>query len=97
MWPKGFNIYPQEIENILLSHPQVFKAAVIGKEEAVSGQIPVAFVAVKNEEDGLVKNLRKLCEDNLAKYKIPRKFVCLQDLPLSTTGKIDKKRLQTYY
>ncbi len=93
---KGFNIYPQEIENVLMLHPAVFKAAVIGRHEVASGQIPVAYVAVKessgNKRD-VEKNLRVLCSNNLAAYKVPRKFVCVDDLPMSATGKVDKKQL----
>lgn len=91
---KGFNIYPQEIENILLAHPMVLRAAVIGKEDSASGQIPVAFVALKFPVEGIEKGLQELCANNLAQYKIPRKFICMDDLPMSSTGKIDKKQLK---
>lgn len=91
---KGFNIYPQEIENILLAHPMVLRAAVIGKEDSASGQIPVAFVALKSPVVGVEKSLHELCANNLAQYKIPRKFICMDDLPMSSTGKIDKKQLK---
>jgi long-chain acyl-CoA synthetase len=90
---KGFNIYPQEVENILMTHPAVFKAAVIGRPESVVGQVPIAFVAARGEKELIEKSLRALCSDNLASYKIPRKFICLDDLPMSPTGKIDKKQL----
>ncbi len=90
---KGFNIYPAEVENVLMKHPAVFKAAVIGKDEPMSGQVPVAFVAVRSRGDDLEATLRTLCAHNLASYKIPRKFVCLDDLPMSATGKVDKKQL----
>ncbi len=91
---KGFNIYPAEIENILLTHPAVYKVAVIGQEEASSGQVPVAYIALRKREDSIEKELRSLCCQNLATYKIPRKFVCLDDLPMNATGKVDKKQLQ---
>ena len=58
---KGFNIYPQEIENVLMMHPAVSKAAVIGIEEVASGQFPVAYVAVKSKESGIEEGLRVLC------------------------------------
>ena len=93
---KGFNIYPQEIENVLMKHPAVFKVAVLGKEEQSSGQIPVAFVALKNKDKSVEKNLRILCSNNLAAYKIPRTFICLEDLPMNATGKIDKKQLNQH-
>ena len=92
---KGLNIYPQEVENVLMSHPQVFKAAVIGREESVAGQVPIAFVAVKDKDSlrDIESKLRALCASSLALYKIPRKFICVDDLPMSSTGKVDKKQL----
>lgn len=91
---KGFNIYPQEVENVLLKHPHVFKAAVVGKAEEMSGEIPVAYVAIRNQEGKSVEEgLRKLCNEHLAAYKVPRQIICLEDLPMNATGKIDKKRL----
>ena len=92
---KGFNIYPAEIENVLMMHPTVFKAAVVGQEEDMAGQVPVAFVAVRNREPNIEQLLRKHCAHNLAAYKVPRKIVCLDDLPMNATGKIDKKQLLT--
>jgi long-chain acyl-CoA synthetase len=91
---KGFNIYPAEIENVLLRHPAVFKAAVIGQEDSDSGQIPVAFVAIKSQNNSIETSLRSLCSSNLAAYKVPRKFVCVEDLPMNSTGKVDKKQLR---
>ncbi|KKQ11538.1 MAG: Long-chain-fatty-acid-CoA ligase [candidate division TM6 bacterium GW2011_GWF2_36_6] len=91
---KGFNIYPAEIENVLLRHPDVFKAAVVGQEDSDSGQIPVAFVAIKSKNNGIEASLRSLCTNNLAAYKVPRKFVCVEDLPMNSTGKVDKKQLR---
>lgn len=92
---KGFNIYPQEVENVLLTHAAVFKAAVVGRDEEVSGQIPVAYVAVKERGAHIEKSLRELCANNLASYKVPRKFICVEDLPMNTTGKVDKKQLDS--
>lgn len=91
---KGFNIYPAEIENILLRHPAVIKAAVIGKDDVATGQIPVAFVAVKSIGATIESDLRGLCSSNLAAYKVPRKIICMEDLPMNSTGKVDKKQLQ---
>lgn len=91
---KGFNIYPQEVENVLMLHPAVTKVAVVGRTEAVVGEVPVAFVATKEDKLEIEKSLKKLCVDNLASYKIPRKIICLDELPMSPSGKVDKKRLQ---
>jgi len=90
---KGFNIYPAEIENTLMSHPAIFKAAVIGKHDDASGQIPVAYVAARKLDPNLEKELLAYCSNHLAGYKIPRKIICLEDLPMNATGKTDKKQL----
>jgi long-chain acyl-CoA synthetase len=90
---KGFNIYPQEIENVLLSHAAVFKAAIVGKEDASAGQVPIAFISLKTQDENIEAKLREYCKNNLASYKIPRKFIYLDDLPMTATGKIDKTKL----
>lgn len=94
---KGLNIYPQEIENVLLSHPVIFQAAVIGRDDTTAGQVPIAFISLKDEKtktDDIDRMLRDFCSNHLAGYKIPRKFVYLDSLPMNQTGKVDKKRLQ---
>lgn len=95
---KGIKIYPQEIENILLYHPKVMQAGVIGVIED-SEEIPVAFVASKSDMPNnlLIKELIDLCKRNLANYKIPKKFIVYDELPLTSTGKVDKKRLRAEY
>lgn len=95
---KGFKIYPQEIENVLISHPQVIRAAVIGVADEASGQVPVAYVQIKEDNPGIEHELKKLCESMLAAYKVPRSFICsTQGLPTTATGKIDKKALQRHH
>ena len=66
---------------------------MIGKEDVDSGQIPVAFVAVKSGDNTIESTLRGLCSSNLAAYKVPRKIICMEDLPMNSTGKVDKKQL----
>lgn len=94
---KGFNIYPPEIENVLMSHPGVFKAAVIGREDELTGEIPIAFVAVRENFPHCEKELKELCKANLAAYKIPRHIICLPDLPMTALGKVDKKKIKKEY
>ncbi|MDQ5890658.1 MAG: long-chain acyl-CoA synthetase [Candidatus Dependentiae bacterium] len=91
---KGFNIYPQEVENVLLRHPAVFKAAVIAKDEE-GGQVPIAYVAVREGARVAPADIDAFCRENLAAYKVPRVVTCLNDLPMTATGKIDKVRLRS--
>ena len=91
---KGLKIYPQEVENILLTHSAVLQAGVIGVKEN-DEEIPVAFVASKERNtEKLIKELKSLCERHLAPYKIPRQFYVRKELPVTTTGKVDKKVLR---
>ena len=91
---KGVNIYPQEIENVILLYPNAIRAAVIGVRDG-DEEVPVAFVQLRSAEEGVERNLKKLCMQHLATYKIPRKFYCdTKDLPATATGKVDKKVLR---
>lgn len=91
---KGFNIYPQEIENVLLSHPDVMRAAVVGKPDA-AGEVPIAILQVRAENHKLIPELKKRCREQLAQYKMPKEFITVRkDPPLTATGKINKKLLK---
>jgi len=91
---KGFNIYPQEIENVILLHANVIRAAVVGVQDG-DGEVPVAFVQLRAADANSEKSLRTLCAQHLASYKIPRQFYCdTIELPATATGKIDKKVLR---
>ncbi len=94
---KGFNIYPQEIENIILSHPPILQAGVIGIKNSEDDEIPVAFIGTKEPEENheeLIATLSDLCKRNLAAYKVPRQFYIRKELAMTTTGKVDKKVLR---
>jgi len=92
---KGFNIYPQEVENILVSHPNVLRAAVVGKADEQVGEVVVAFVQLRQDQENIEKELCDLCAQHLAAYKIPRTFICCtEELKTTATGKVDKKVLR---
>ena len=92
---KGINIYPQEIENIIMSHSLVIRVAVVGRVDEATGEVPIAFVQLRSTHQGIEKELKELCAKNLAGYKVPREFlVTVDNLPLTATGKVDKKVLK---
>lgn len=92
---KGIKIYPQEIENVIMTDPRVIRVGVIGQEDEAVGQVPVAFVQIRHEQAGIEQALRDLCAKSLAPYKVPRHFFCTtKDLPTTATGKVDKKKLR---
>ncbi len=92
---KGFNIYPQEIENVITSHENVVRVGVIGLKHDEFGEVPIAYVQIRTESSTIVNDLKELCTKRLASYKVPRLFVCnIEELPLTATGKVDKKVLR---
>ncbi len=92
---KGIKIYPQEIENVIMSHPNVIRVGVIGVKDETNSEIPVAYVQLRQAENGMEQTLKTLCNQQLASYKVPRSFICsTEELPVTTTGKVDKKQLR---
>ena len=91
----GENVYPAEIEQILLADPRVADAVAVRRADAEWGEVPVAFVAVKDDSLA-VDDLMAACRKGLAGYKRPKeiRFVALEDLPRSTTGKIQRHEIE---
>ncbi|WP_188207081.1 fatty acid--CoA ligase family protein [Alkalibacillus aidingensis] len=89
----GYNVYPREVEEVLYSHESITEVAVIGVPDANLGEAVVAFVV--SNDDFLTENeLLKVCQDKLAKYKIPNEINFLDELPKNTTGKILRRSLR---
>ncbi len=91
----GENVYPAEIERVLLADPRVADAVIVRRPDARWGEVPVAFVARKDRsltEDDLLRR----CREELAGYKQPKAlhFVRVEDLPRSTTGKIQRHEIE---
>jgi fatty-acyl-CoA synthase len=87
----GENVYPAEIESIVLAHPSVTEAAVVGVPHETWGEVGRAFIVVADDYDE--EEFRAFLAERLARYKLPRSIVILEALPLTAIGKIDKKRL----
>ncbi|MCH6265865.1 o-succinylbenzoate--CoA ligase [Neobacillus citreus] len=89
----GENIYPAEIESVLLSHPDVADVGVIGVDDAKWGQVPIAFI-VKRESAALPqKELQQFCQTRLAKYKVPKQFYFTEQLPRNAAKKLLRRNL----
>lgn len=84
----GFTLSPHEIEQVLLAHPAVEHVCVIGIDDANAGKIPVACFVLKKPLANCVSVLRKHCLEYLAEYKVPRRFLCFDSLPITQTGKV---------
>jgi acyl-CoA synthetase (AMP-forming)/AMP-acid ligase II len=90
----GSNIYPREIEEVLLRHPALAEVSVVGREEPDLGEEPVAFVVVKPGMTITTDEMDTLCLDNMARFKRPREYFFSDDLPKNNYGKILKTELR---
>ncbi|MGV3463863.1 MAG: AMP-binding enzyme, partial [Heyndrickxia sp.] len=89
--------YPLEIEHWLCEHADVDEASVVGIEDEKWGERVTAFIVLKTDRIEMEEELKIHCSYKLAKYKIPKQFVFLKELPKTHVGKIDKKRLKEQY
>jgi long-chain acyl-CoA synthetase len=88
----GYNIYPREIEEVLHGYPGINEVAVIGVSDVIKGEVPKAFVTLKQGFEVTEEKLLDYCKKNLAPYKIPQ-IAFIDELPKNATGKIMKKEL----
>jgi acyl-CoA synthetase (AMP-forming)/AMP-acid ligase II len=93
----GENVYPAEIERVLLRDPRVAEAVVVRRKDAKWGEVPVAFVA-RSDESLSAEALAEACRGELAGYKQPReiRFVPFADFPRSTTGKVQRHEVEKW-
>ncbi|PMC36926.1 o-succinylbenzoate--CoA ligase [Bacillus sp. UMB0899] len=91
----GENIYPAEIENVLLSHHAVVDAGVIGIEDKKWGQVPYAFIVsnMKVNHDQLIE----YCHERLARYKVPKGITVLEELPRNASNKLVRRKLKEQF
>jgi long-chain acyl-CoA synthetase len=90
----GANISPSEVERALASHPGVQDAAVVGAEDRILGEVPVAFIVRRHGNRISADDLIRHVERSLSDFKIPRRYIFEDELPLGKTGKIDKAELK---
>jgi malonyl-CoA/methylmalonyl-CoA synthetase len=88
----GFNIYPREIEELLLEQPGVAEAAVVGMPDELRGEVPVAFIVPDDSFDELA--LERTCREQFASFKVPRRFVRVESIPRTALGKVQKHLLR---
>jgi fatty-acyl-CoA synthase len=90
----GMNIYPAEIEDVLVSHPKILEAGVVGVPDEKWGEAMVAFVVPSPGKTLTEDEVMDHCRKSLAGYKIPRQIRFVEELPRNPTGKILKKELK---
>ncbi|MFT0876804.1 long-chain fatty acid--CoA ligase [Rhodopseudomonas sp. G2_2311] len=89
----GFNVYPNEVEEVVASHPGVLECAVIGVPDSRTGEAVKAFV-VKKDPDVTAEDIIKFCHNELTNYKVPRQIEFRTTLPKTNVGKILRRELR---
>lgn len=89
----GFNVFPNEIENVVAGHPKVLEVAAIGVPDPKSGEVIKIFV-VKKDQSLNEEELKKYCQENLTNYKVPRHIEFRKELPKTNVGKILRRALK---
>jgi acyl-CoA synthetase (AMP-forming)/AMP-acid ligase II len=90
----GLNVYPAEIENVLLRHSDVMETAVIGVPDEKRGEVLIAFIVNRDGAPLKEKELLKHCREHLADFKVPKGIVAIDKIPLLSNGKVDKVKLR---
>lgn len=90
----GLKIGPSEVEFVLLSHPGIAEVAYVGINDGYGGQIPTAFVVLKEGQRATAEELSDLCCQNLADFKLPKRIEFVDSIPKTSSGKIARKTLR---
>ena len=90
----GENVFPREIEEVLNAHPSVHDSGVIGLQDPMRGEVPIAFVEAAEDTTPDPDELIRWCREKLPGYKVPRRVVLIEALPRNGTGKIMRRMLR---
>ncbi|HVI42484.1 MAG TPA: long-chain fatty acid--CoA ligase [Anaerovoracaceae bacterium] len=90
----GINVYPREVEECLYMNDKVREAAVIGVSDGQRGEVPIAFIVLKEGFTGNKAEFAVYCRERLANYKCPKDFILVDTIPKNGSGKIDKKQIK---
>ncbi|HUH65136.1 MAG TPA: AMP-binding protein [Syntrophales bacterium] len=91
---KGYNVYARDLEEVMARHPEVEQCAVMGRPDPEAGEIPVAFVVLREGKKTTAEELLDYCARNIAPYKKIRQIFFKKEFPISAAGKVLKKELR---
>lgn len=91
----GYNVYPQEVEAVLADHPRVAAAAVVPRPDPVMGEVGVAVVTLSGKEPVTLAELREFAASRLAAFKLPEDLHVVEELPLTSMEKVDRRALRS--
>jgi long-chain acyl-CoA synthetase len=89
----GVKILPAAVEEVLLKHPAVAETACVGVLDDYKGQIPTAFIVLKEGQSATVDEIRDFCRQSLSDYKVPKQIKFVDSLPRTGSGQIDRRQL----
>ncbi len=91
----GYSVFSREVEEEILRNPKVFEVALVGAPHPTKGEIPVAFVQLKEGEEATEQEILDWCGEHVARYKAPRMVRIIDDMPLTMTLKVMKRKLRS--
>ncbi|WP_317914511.1 o-succinylbenzoate--CoA ligase [Carnobacterium maltaromaticum] len=89
----GENIYPSEVEQVLMAHPSINDVAIVGKKDTQWEQVPIAFLVLEQDHELDIPELIHFCQSQLAQYKIPKEYKVVSQLPRNASGKVLRRNL----
>ena len=92
----GFNVFPRDVEDVLVAHPAVTQAGVVGRPDGRLGEEVVAFVSLRPGAEVSVEELTEHAKKHLAATKYPREITIVPAMPLTSVGKLDRKKLRQW-
>jgi long-chain acyl-CoA synthetase len=92
----GFNVFPRDIEEVLVAHPAVAQAGVVGRPDVRLGEEVVAFVSLRPGAEATAEELTEHAKRHLAANKYPRQITIVPAIPLTSVGKLDRKKLRQW-
>jgi len=90
----GFNVFPRDVEDVLLQHPAVAMAGVVGRPHERLGEEVVAFVSLRPDSQATPAEITEFARGRLAAHKYPREVTIIDAVPLTSVGKLDRKALR---
>jgi len=90
----GFNVYPAEVEDVLIEHPAIEAVAVVGVPHPHSGEAVKAYVVLEPGHSAEEDDIVTYCAEHLARYKCPRKVMFVEEIPHGLTGKVLRRALR---
>jgi fatty-acyl-CoA synthase len=94
---KGQNIFPTDIEHVLLQHSSIARAAAVGVPDVMRGEVVGAAIVLHKDVNIDETSLQKYCLERMANYKTPKYFAFMESLPVKENGVIDKQRIREYF